>query len=78
MNLQIPTEVDAQFGYSQAAVGVAVAGTHVLEAKHHLLVLTATHAVHPVGSGTHVVAQLVFVSVPDPAVHVFLAGSVHV
>jgi hypothetical protein len=28
--------------------------------------------------GTHDSAQLVFDSVPDPAVHVFVAGSVHV
>ena len=34
-----------------------------------------------VGTGVgalHVAAQLVFVSVPDPAVHVLVAGSVHV
>ena len=28
--------------------------------------------------GTHVVAQLAFVSVPDPATHVLVAGSLHV
>ena len=28
--------------------------------------------------GTHVVAQLVFDSVPDPATHVLVVGSVHV
>jgi hypothetical protein len=56
-------------------------GSHVSVLKHHLLVLTATHAVHPVGTGaggTHVVAQLVFVSWPDPALHVLVALSVHV
>ena len=62
-----------------------MASAHVSVPKHHLLVLAATHAVHSVGSGlgagvggTHVVAQLVFVSVPDPAVHVLVAGSLHV
>jgi hypothetical protein len=30
------------------------------------------------GVGTHVVAQPVFVSGPDPAVHVLVAASVHV
>jgi hypothetical protein len=45
--------VDAQFPYSQASVEVAVASTHVLEVKHHLLAdsTAATHALHPVGSG---------------------------
>ena len=28
--------------------------------------------------GTHVLAQLAFVSRPDPAVHVLVAGSLHV
>jgi hypothetical protein len=42
-----------------------------------MLVLAAMHAVHPVG-GTHVAAQPACVSVPDPAVHVLVAGSVHV
>ena len=50
------------------------------------------HAVHPVDGGlgggaggvgtgvggTHVAAQPACVSVPDPAVHVFVAGSLHV
>ena len=46
-----------------------------------MLVLAATHAVHPVGAGvggTHSVLHSACVSGPDPAVHVLVAGSLHV